>query len=445
MEDQHKKELIAIIKEQLKAADERPYREGAWEAYKATYETKSVKKILSPYWAAAAALALAGFAAIFLYRNIDTEAVKIAQKPATERTISDSAPSTDAEQQRDSDELQTDALTPALPSFESVQAWSAITTDKESSEGHSTTLAAVLAPQAFQLANGLSVIQKETLSPKIFDIATPVITAEEETFASSDLGPAFSMAQQANPHLAQQQEAGKDMTPKRFKIANKFELGAFLSPTTTDQGFDVGGGLMLAYKLSNKLALRTGAAFNQYEVGMLASEMGPGLANGVSDYPAEPMNMVSKDVPYRAANLLLPNLNAVSGKVQTLDIPLELKYSMGKQFYATGGVSYAVVLSQERFNHFTEFTDAATFSSASDSGQPTTPASSPVETSSKSAENNINPNGFGGFMNFSIGRKTKLTRFMNISVEPYIKIPVGQFRRADMDYTNGGLRVITNF
>lgn len=442
MEDRNKQELIAIIKERLKEAEDLPYKEGAWEAYKSKYEAKSVRKILSPYWAAAAALALAGFAAVFIFRNSGEQHLQTAQQAAKENTLLD-RPSTapfrpvEPEKSLGGTEQGTTLDGPLEDKL-------AANKDGFASTGQQLTVLPTMGAQTFYQLPDRSMGTINGTPSLSLVIQSPKLTDTEEHMIASNLGPEFNMAQQANPNFAQESEPGKNLAPKSFNIANKFELGAFLSPSTTDQGFDVGGGLMLAYKLSNKLAVRTGASFNQYEVGLLASDMGAG-SDGLSNSPSEAAGMISKDVPYRANSLLLPNLNSVSGKVQTLDIPLEVKYTMGKQFYATGGVSYALVLSQERFNHFTEYTDIPTFSSASNSGQPTNTVTSTVETAVQTSQNNVNTNGFGGFVNFSVGRKTNLTKFMKISVEPYIKIPVGQFKRADMDYTNGGLRVITNF
>lgn len=444
MEDRTKKELIAIIKEQLTAVEDRPYKEGAWEAYKSTYEPKSIKKILSPYWAAAAALALAGFVSIFIIKNTDVKDGQPAQQSALENTLQGKQTPQDNNKQNQPGIIagQVDVESGSTDQTEHV-------TDLTVEQVIASTKEYSILPLSIQglsydHAAGQEGTGAKSLDRLLFDIPRSTFSAEDEDMMTSNLSGEFAMAQRAESDFGKEKEAGKNLAPKRFNLTNKFELGAFLSPSTTDQGFDVGGGMMLAYKLSNKLAVRTGASFNQYEVGLLASEIGSGLA-GAPNMPSDAANMISKEVPYRVNSLMLPDLNAVSGKVQTLDIPLEIKYTMGKQFYATGGVSYALVLSQERFNHFTEYTDVATFSSASNSGQPTTPASSTIETAVQSSQENVNPNGFGGFVNFSVGRKTNLTKFMKISIEPYIKIPVGQFKRADMDYTNGGLRVITNF
>src|SRR5690606_17150144 len=121
---------------------------------------------------------------------------------------------------------------------------------------------------------------------------------------------------------------------------------------------------------------------------------------------------------YRTNNVMMPNLNSVSSKMQTLDVPLEIKYNIINDYYVVGGASYAFVLSQERYNHFSEYTDAITYSSASNSDKPTSTPQKTVERKVKSNNENVDTDGLGGFVNFAIGRKTGITKSLNISVEP---------------------------
>ncbi|TDS17693.1 outer membrane beta-barrel protein [Sphingobacterium paludis] len=450
MEESNNKELIEVIKERLKVADDRPYRAGAWEGFKAKYEPKKTTKLLPAYWAAAAALVVAGFTFLLRTEDQPRDFVVVQQENAGTQNQElkpqiDSKSGWKEEQQRPTETPRpasgalSDAVFPddAVPS--SRLAW----------YDHSTIVAMNergLSGPTQPWQTGQSMLNfKLNLSPKIASFGDDV---DHPEIRETNLGEGFELAQRPDAHELARDKAALKLNPTRFNFNDKFEVGAFLSPSTTNQRFDVGGGLVLAYQLSDKLALRTGAAFNQYEVGLLGSELSASSSEGMRfnspETPVDGAALVSKDVPYRASNLLLPDLNFVSGKVQTLDIPLEIKYNVGRQFYATGGISYAVVLSQERFNHITEYSGAPTYSSASDSGQPTNQPTA-VERTLQAETNNVNTNGFGGFANFSIGRKTTLSKSFKLSIEPFVKIPIGQFKRADMNYTNGGLRVITTF
>ena len=268
--------------------------------------------------------------------------------------------------------------------------------------------------------------------------ATAVLSLDQDLITGEEIDPLF----------AYQNEVERPLAPKKLRLNQRIELGAFLSPSTTDKSFDLGGGLVFAYQLSDKLAIRTGASFNQYEVSMLHSDVQQvAVAKRQAAAPVQNSGkLISKaGAGLRTDNLFLPNLNAVTGKIQTLDVPLELRYNLTKQFYATGGLSYAAVLSQERFDHYEQSAAIPTYSSVSDSEKPTQNAVTTIKTTEVSPDENINTNGFGGFVNFSIGRKVDLGKRMKVSVEPYVKLPVGQFKRADMNYTNGGVRIMTSF
>src|SRR5690606_21840648 len=85
-----------------------------------------------------------------------------------------------------------------------------------------------------------------------------------------------------------------------------------------------------------------------------------------------------------------------------------------------------------------------TYSSASDSPEPVENPVTTISTTQASAYENID-NGFGGFVNFSIGRRVNMGKTIKVSIEPFVKLPVGQFKRADMNYTNCGIRIMTSF
>ncbi|WP_437919598.1 outer membrane beta-barrel protein [Sphingobacterium sp. LRF_L2] len=440
MNDNSNKDIIEIIKKQLKEASDLPYKEGAWESFKSKHEVKEVRRVLPAYWAAAAALALVGFTTLFIVnRREDLERLTANSLPSvTERNISQSQPTTLPSGDKEiplvlhMKEGKSNDLAPQVSSGNPVE--------KSLENIHSIDIQVKLASVSLSSVGQEELLSEEKLETKMnSNVFTSSFEKTDAVPFVSDIGGSYVMAQ-----AAATKQSERDISPKKIKFTDKFEIGAFLSPSTTSQNFDVGGGLVLAYQLSPKIELRTGASFNQYEVGILASDI---RSNGGEYYesPSTNAQLVSKDVPYRANSLLLPDLNSVTGKVQTLDVPFEIKYNVGRQFYATGGLSYAVVLSQERFNHFNEYADVATYSSESNSDQPTKNPSSVVERTLQTSDNNVNPNGFGGFVNFSIGRRGTLGRNLKISVEPFVKIPLGRFKTADMNYTNGGVKIITNF
>lgn len=423
------KELIDLIREGLKNAEELPYKEGAWEAYKAKYEPTRKVRYLAPLWVAAAVTALAGFTFLFNDWSDSTEPISVVE---TGQGNVKPVPMTDEATDQSLIIEETDRLVSASVQNNEGERKDMVTLDR-------------IDLQTLELAplGNIPVLTREIKTPDLISFKE-----DNKPRAVLSWDGDLIAGQQIDPNFAYQSEAARYLSPKKLRLTDRFELGAFVSPSTTDRSFDLGGGLVFAYRFNDKLAIRTGASFNQYEVGMLRShvqEVGEEKRQEAASIKNED-EVVSKQASSLSTdNSYIPNLNAVTGKVQTLDIPLEIRYNVTKQFYATGGVSYAAVLSQERFDHYEESAGTVTYSSASDSDSPTQNTVTTVETTVKSADENINTNGFGGFVNFSVGKKTNISRTMKISVEPFVKFPVGQFKRADMNYTNGGIRIITTF
>lgn len=440
MQDKKNIELIEEIKEQLKAFESTPYKKGAWESYQATYGmgTKH-RKLAGWYWSAAAAMAIVGFGSLFLMNK--DNATKSPLSTIALTTVKEKGSPVALEQPSDFNISSPLAQNNLIPEQENQIMVAAVGSTQEVQSKGGEMLQLDLLRTAGIMSSGydLHLSNKHiNNAPSLRELAAPHVWMYGLDHEPTDMTMGFVAAQQ-QLGMEQDNQAIK-LSPKKFKLMDKLALGAFLSPTSTDNKVDLGGGLLLAYQLTDKLALRTGAAFNQYEVGILPSKIS-GKKN-IHDRPQD--SPVSSDMPYRVT-ASLPNINAVTGKVQTLDIPLEVEYKLSKQFYTSVGVSYAAVLSQERFNHYQELADPLMFSTTSDTGKPTNEEIKVVDKKIASNEGNVETNGFGGFINLSIGRKTNISKTFKMSVEPYVKFPVGQFKRADMNYTNGGIKIITNF
>ncbi|MBD1425314.1 outer membrane beta-barrel protein [Sphingobacterium arenae] len=433
MKDRNK-ELIELIKEGLKNAEELPYKEGAWEAYKAKYESAGKVTYFSLPWVAAAAVVLVGLTFLFHDWKGSTGPVKLVE---TKQEMKWSAPTAPLPVQEESNTRVTAIEGQGRLSSNNMNG------DKEMRQDrrmvNEIDLQAMESPR---LTNKSALIAKIHTPDRLpsYQGSKPVNvwSWDDNLIAGETL----------DPNFAHQHESARHLSPKKLRLTDRFELGAFVSPSTTDQSFDLGGGLVFAYRLNDKIAIRTGASFNQYEVSMLKSqvqEVGAEMKQAAAPIKNTD-NLISKEASsLRTNSFFIPNLNAVTGKVQTLDIPLEIRYNVTKEFYATGGVSYAAVLSQERFAHYEESAGIPTYSSASDSEKPVANPVTTVETTQISSEENINTNGFGGFVNFSVGRRVNMGRTLKVSIEPFVKLPVGQFKRADMNYTNGGIRIMTSF
>lgn len=436
--DKNKVDIIEQLKQKMLANPDRPYREGAWEGYLAKEglaRKTPVHKLWIPWVAAAVALAV-GF--VFFQ---DREVLQIVQQDPVQKQPNKAVVGSDLPPEQQTlagKELlgnpSTNVSLADQNRFNTAIAPTAV--DLLEIQGPATSR------QAIYLASA-NAGEQRSASPTRIEL-DPVANLSVASINFKAFKPLVDDSNTYIPGLgsiAYVPEPTSSPTKPASggnHLLDKFEIGAFFSPNTTDKNMNFGGGLVVAYQLSDKLSVRTGASMNAYDVGMNTEPQM--MASSVSDLSSNYQHFSARNGETMA------NVNAISGTVQTLDIPIEVKYTVVKNFYVSGGVSYAAVLSQKRFNHVVNNANSMTFENGiSNSNISVARAVASVSDKIEINENNLDPNGLGGFVNFSIGRKVPLSKSIKLSVEPYIKLPIGQFKQADMDYTNGGLRIMTSF
>ncbi len=443
------KELIDFIVDKLKNSNERSYREGAWEKFKTanSLPAASVSRVRKMWYAAAAVLFLVGLGAVW-FMTLDTATVEnqLAQgeyilkqqdQPSVDDLRTDSSPGTVLPKKDQEDRTESYADLPDKARFGKTSA--------SSSSGNLKDASVLAAKADVNISADIHVptilpLQTQDLSK---DYSTRI--AHMESLSRSELDKHLALGTPLQGATLAIKEVEPQVQNRRIPLNNRFELGLFVSPYATSQKMNVGGGFMLAYKLTKKISVRTGASYNTYEVNTMKNPLEESSVEAVvaeSDVATESMKSFSS---YQQ-QVIIPNINAVTGFVQSIDIPLELKLHATKSLYAVAGMSYSSILNQERNAYYVENVNTETFAKGyPETKEQATNAVKPVTKSIESTEKNVNTNGFTGFVNFSIGKDLRLNKNMGISLEPYLKIPVGQYRRADMDYTNGGIRIMTNF
>ncbi|MBE8714864.1 outer membrane beta-barrel protein [Sphingobacterium hungaricum] len=444
MEDKNKRDSIDEMIDLLKAADEVPYREGAWEKFQKTYPTAKKNHSLA-YWSAVAALLLLfGLGYVYQKNRLPQETNLITQTQ------------TDSENEVNPNVENNVAVTPESNQLSPMTAADETEhiSSLESSPSRPATVNNQLIPLEREEFSALALNTKPTYTLNLADqgyYRTTVSRKNQDIALKSDVVTPEHLAHNNFMTQVEFNEVDNRPTTKKFMLSNRFELGAFVSPASTENRVKVGGGLIVAYNLSNKLSFRTGIAYNEYEVGILQD---PTQSSSTEIVPASNVQGRSSSYSLVGTNnavaassyVVLPNVSAITGKVQSLDIPFELTYKVAKNFYATGGVSYAPILNQQRYAHYIDNVNTTTFTD----GLPTNQAEvesavKAVTKTTESSEENVSTNGFGGFVNFSVGRKVGLNKKFSVSVEPFVKLPVGNFRSPEMNYTNGGIKIITNF
>ncbi|MCL7987220.1 hypothetical protein M8998_04605 [Sphingobacterium sp. lm-10] len=431
------RDIVDRIVDQLKSSEELPYEDGAWERFRKDHLPKTTAKRILPLWISTAAACAVLMMLGLWYFNSDIP---------------------DLDQPALSSRATKQVQAPVIETPETPSVFNEPIIPQNTHVGESVSLL----PKDSRLhtvevvESWIFPMQKQTiLAASPVDINNDIKLSdsklyfhpdqEEAVLTESGLLPSVFADSKGVQTNARKEVMGES---KHFRFTDRFNLGVVVAPSSTDQKVNFGGGLMLSYNVTKNLSVRTGATFHQYEVGSLRDPIQSATMEVAATAPERPL---PTDMPVfsnamMARMPLIPNVNSVTGMVRTLDIPVEAKYSFYKGIYAGVGVSYAAVLDQQRFAHYIENVNANPYANGLPSNESELRAAvQPVVRTLESANTNVNSAGFGGFVNMSLGKELKIRRGPSVSLEPYVKLPVGNFRRADMNYTNGGIRVITNF
>lgn len=456
MAKENKKELIDDIADKLRDY-ELPYREGAWEKF-ASLDKGRKSRVLWPYWSAAAVLLALGISYI-TYNTGDlqgdnTGVNTIAKKEKTTQHAIPGAGQDGPSAPVESSDANVNQVHPNITN--------------SSSKGLENRLSSLSDPQQ-HATTYISADQSARISLPFNELRTAALSADPIRAKESDLpnktGTGLSRYNGLSGIKAddepqpeskfslsvlgtdnQQQTLANQQINRPKGMGRKWELGAFVSPASASSEVSMGGGLSVAYNLTKKLSVRSGVAVQNYQMAMA---LNPGKPSSASPaYMDSPVSNNAYLIDMSSAQSRLnPNFTAVSGSVLTLDIPVEMKYAITRNLYTTAGVSMVSVLQQERLNHYVENINGNTFAGKNANGVGAAESNNiqAVNKTVKSNEQNVETNGFNGFINLSIGRKLPIKKTFSISVEPFYRLPLGQFKNSDVNYSNGGIKVITNF
>ncbi|WP_164112499.1 MULTISPECIES: outer membrane beta-barrel protein [Sphingobacterium] len=445
------KEIIDEIVNRLKSQPERAYRPGAWEGFNDQYGNRAKKIQQISRWAASvAACLLIGIGSVYYISDTTKPTVsRESEVASTRQTPIDEYNVAPLNTPMHKEGYHTAPL--AEKGNTANAADNAIGNKIVSSDKNSTVdrfLALSVVSDVIRNINARINISSNELNPLSDDNRKYSSIGTDPVYPHSINRDQLALATSSNPNSDLKIREVENITQnKRVRFGDKFDLALFVSPYSTGDKMNVGGGLTFAYNLTNKLSVRTGASYNSYEMGMLKNPTEPNsyeavIVNNNSDASK---NMAGLAAP-QSSRMIIPNINAVTGIVQSVDVPIEMKYNVGRSLYAVAGVSYSAIIGQERNAHYVENVNTETFSHGfPENEKQIQTAVKAVTKTVKSAEKNVSTDGFNGFVNFSIGKKVNVNNRFGVSIEPYLKIPIGEYRRADMDYTNGGIRIMTNF
>lgn len=230
----------------------------------------------------------------------------------------------------------------------------------------------------------------------------------------------------------------KDMASvKKMGKSKKWGFGVAVSPLMTEEQFNIGGGLTIAYQLTDKLSL--GSGLSVVDLSVSNNQVVSGNTQVVMEAVMDKSSSMTIAV---AGN---KQLSSISSNVLGLDIPIDFRYRLTKNFYLGAGASLFTVLRENRANNYVSQMDNSQLVVSRALATSSVPEIRTVRTSEATAETPLEDGGYSTFLNFSVGRRIPLSSRIGISVEPFYKLPVGKINNQNMNFNYGGMRIITSF
>ncbi|MGK9119260.1 hypothetical protein [Olivibacter jilunii] len=443
MKEKDNKELIDRMAEVLREHSA-PYREGAWERFASTQ--KQGRKVV-PIWylGGVAAAVLLGVALFMNRNNVDRQI-----PPAITYT-----------QNNGSGESKGDSL---------LKQASPVITGETSAEHNNKRNGSVLAQSSNRGSEGKSastfaeVFNKEQPT-KIDNRIAQFDQKKNEALSSNG-----SSIEREEPNSEQVQQKGKiigdtskekeealismlrensssSSSSERALMNNadysgnkRWNVGVVFAPSLTEERFNMGGGVTVAYNISKKVSIGSGVSL----VDLGFHQSSPNASNGTMNSPVS-ASLSDASPTLNAKSLETKELTSINTNLLALDIPIDIKYQVSKQFYASAGISFFAVLNEDRTNNFLTRTPTNRTIQNTEGYAFSQPEFQVNNVSEKAEETPFQGNGYSGFLNFSVGRKMPISRKVGIAVEPFFKIPIGSLSNQNMNLRYGGIRVITSF
>ncbi|WP_262249054.1 hypothetical protein [Parapedobacter soli] len=410
-------ELIQHMVERLREHAQ-PYKEGAWEHFAATYGKR--RRRLWPYWSAAATLLAAIGVYWFIYDAIDITPPS-SQTVYHEVEIGTGKPTVS---EAEADELPgAESVIDSETRLNTVSKYPVYGTEVSEEVSHH-------AQGLLDEPRALATIMVDTL-------VTAVAETEEETVAQQEPTVVPTIVPDRTSTITDRYAVNP---PKTEGGIDKWDLGLVVSPSLTSEAVNLGGGLAVAYRVSDKFSIRSGISVAQLGVGENSNHrpqynkgiMNSPLPDGYFNWTSEAAVNYKREV-------------SVTSSVVTLDIPLDLRYEVINGFYTSVGLSYVAILDEQRTSHVIDRINKNTFAGGESSGTDRLTSTEFVYSSEKVADKPLQGNGYAGFMNFSVGKELPISKNFSLSIEPYFKLPIGRLSKEEMNFTNGGIRIVTGF
>ncbi len=421
-ESEENKELIRRMAETLRNHAE-PYKEGAWERFAALNGVLHKRVLWWPYAATAAVLLLA----VGLFWFNQPNGIDVAGPEVVEMDMERAHPvPQESAQPTTINELPDAAREPIKLVSKS---------PRPRRQDRIAVPKNVPDPETVDVSDVTRSVPEES-SQRLAIVPEREASEEEIRQFPIESDHGLSGQQTVNQEFAGAANTRSDNSVKKWNI------GVVVAPSLTSEKVNWGGGVAVAYQLSDRFSLGSGVSIGRLGLGENPNydPMSSYDPSRPSAYPTDgAFHGLTKDRQEYKEDVY------ITSNVVTLDVPLDVRYEVAKGFYTSVGVSYVAVLNEQRTEHFIDGLNKPPFESSSANRKDLTASTHVGYTSEKMAVQPLVGKGYAGFMNFSIGRKMPLSGKLSLSIEPYFKLPIGRLSKEEMNFTNGGIRIVTGF
>lgn len=209
--------------------------------------------------------------------------------------------------------------------------------------------------------------------------------------------------------------------------SRKWHMGVMVVPAVSNSAkLNMGYGLSVGYKLSNRLSLASGLSYAE-----LTGSKDAGTGQGQS--------LASIASSGRT-------LTALDASLTGLNVPLEIRYQVSSKIYVGTGVSAMAVLSDkvERRYAIAQMQSSALEANTGYALKPDAMQSIASNLNKREVipDQEVGAKDFAGFINFSLGFKQPLNKSKSLSIEPFVSVPMSNnLFNQNIKMTNGGLRI----
>ncbi|QIL38086.1 hypothetical protein G7074_01600 [Pedobacter sp. HDW13] len=409
------KELIEHIKSQLQNHEEQ-YPAGAWERFSGKEEKKR-RIAFWPLWAAAALIFVFG-GVFFALNTQEQKNDTLSVKPHAEQHNNSNTKAT-ADKNIEIKENAAKVTNPngTNEALLSINRNTPNTSDIKPLAAESTNYAALQIPEETHLTNNnllnntLKAINLVNFSVKPIDI----LSTQKKTASPTVQKLKFEDL------LAQDSRDNQNKPVSKTGQPSKWTPDVYVAPSMgNDNKVTMNYGVSLSYAIANKLSISSGVSYASISTTESLNAQAPQSLSG-------------------------KNLTSVDAKVRGINIPLELKYNISDKLYTGVGISaLAVINNSQQNNYIVNQVQNVSYSTANGLADQKMLIVQ-EKTTEPQPENNIDPDKYIGFYNFSLGYKQKISKKNNISIEPFLRLPMKTFSKENLNLTNGGLRLKIDF